>query len=51
MRLLKHYWKDRWKALLCAAVLTALSVFLFYLFDLPVEPLFYTFSILFVAVL
>lgn len=51
MHLLKHYLKDRWKALLCAAVLTALSIFLFFLYNLPIEPLFYTFSILFVIVL
>ncbi len=51
MRLLKHYLKDRRTALLCAAVLAALSAFLFYLYDLPAEPLLYTFSILLVAAL
>lgn len=51
MGLLKHYLKDHWKILLCAGVLTALSVFLFYLYELPINPLLYTFSILFVAIL
>ena len=49
MKILKGFLKDHRLVLCSIPVLTAVSVGLFYLYDLPLEPLFYTFSILFVV--
>ena len=48
MQIFKGFLKDNRLTLCCVPVLTAVSIGLFYLYDLPLEPLFYTFSILLV---
>ena len=49
MKIFKGFLKDNLLTLCCIPVLAALSVGLFYLYDLPLEPLLYTFSILLVV--
>ena len=49
MKIVKGFLWDNRLVLCCAALLAAVSMGLFYLYDLPFEPLFYTFSILLVV--
>lgn len=51
MHLLFSYLKDRKTALLCGLVMALSAAFLFYLYDLPADPLVYVFMILFVVAL
>ncbi len=51
MHLLFSYLKDRKTALLCGLVMALSAAFLFYLYDLPADPLIYVFMILFVVAL
>ncbi|MCH5352808.1 MAG: sensor histidine kinase [Acutalibacter sp.] len=48
MKIFKGFLRDNLLTLCCIPVLAGIAVGLFYLYDLPFEPLFYTFSVLLV---